>query len=207
MEEFEIWPACHSFTKLFLKHLHEKYKHCGPDRMLHHARCSGVWICHGMKTCRAIRNSCMICRITDKRRTKQLMCKVKEFRTTPAAVFSTTSLDLWGPVPIRDNVIKKQTRQHTIQKAWGIIFVCLHTGAIHLDLCEDYSTESVLACLRRFVATRGQPRKFISDQGSQLKAAAKRSKETEEIIYPEWDKVAAGMPGVEWVFTPVQWSQ
>ena len=132
------------------------------------------------------------------------MCKVKAPRTTPAPVFSTTSLDLWGPVWCRDNVIQKKTRQHTVRKAWGIIFVCLHTGAIYLDLCEDYSTASVLCCIRRFVATRGQPSIFYSDQGSQLKAAAKSAKGDEQDIFPDWKEVAAGLPGVSWEFVPVQ---
>ena len=182
VEEFQIWPAVHPFTKLFLKHLHEKYGHCSADRILHFARCSGVWIANGMKTCRVIRNTCMLCRLRDKKRTEQLMCNVKEFRTTPSPVFQTTSLDLWGPLYIRDNIVRKKTRSHTVHKCWGIIYCCLSTGSVTLDLTEDYSTDSVLASIRRFISVRGQPSRFICDQGSQLKAAAKKSKEMRKLF-------------------------
>ena len=132
------------------------------------------------------------------------MCNVKEFRCTPSPVFQTTSLDLWGPLYIRDNIVRKKTHSHTVHKCWGIIYCCLSTGSVSLDLTEDYSTDSILASIRRFISVRGQPSWFICDQGSQLKAAAKKSKGDEEVISPDWKKVAAGLPAIEWQFTPVQ---
>ena len=204
VEEFQIWPATHPFTKLFLKHLHDKYAHCSADRILHFARCNGIWIANGMKTCRSIKNNCFKCKIRDKKRTQQLMSDVKGFRCNPAPVFQVTSLDLWGPILIRDNVVRRKTRSHTSGKCWGIIFCCLATGAVWLDLTEDYSTNGMLDALRRFVAVRGQPSKFVCDQGSQLKAAAKKSKGDGEIVPPDWKEVAAQIPTVEWDFVPVQ---
>ncbi len=204
VEEFQIWPANHPYTKLFLKNLHEKFGHCSADRILHFARCNGIWVANGMKPCRTIRNTCMVCKIRDKRRTEQLMCDVKDYRCTPSPVFQTTSLDLFGPLYIRDNIVRKKTRSHTVHKCWGIIYCCLSTGSISLDLTEDYSTDSVLASITRFISVRGQPSRFICDQGSQLKAAAKKSKGDEEVISPDWKMVAAGLPAIEWQFTPVQ---
>ena len=44
---------------------------------------------------------------------------------------------------------------------------------MYIDLTEDYSTDSILQTLRRFVCIRGCPGEIQSDQGSQLIAAAK----------------------------------
>ena len=59
------------------------------------------------------------------------------------------------------------------KKVWGIIFSCTVSRAVYIDLTEDYSTDSILQTLRRFVSIRGCPGEIQSDQGSQLVAAAK----------------------------------
>ena len=85
------------------------------------------------------------------------MAQVKIWRTVPAPVFTTTCLDLFGPLHIRDNVKKKMTRNTTLGKCWGVIFTCTTTGAVSVDITEDYSTDSMHQCLRRFVNTDSHP--------------------------------------------------
>ena len=57
-------------------------------------------------------------------------------------------------------------------KCWGVIFCCTVTSAIHLEVTEDYSCDSFLLCLRRFMNLRGTPTRIQSDPGEQLMAAA-----------------------------------
>ena len=96
--------------------------------------------------------------------------------------FQDISVDLIGPVEIRGTVNKRSRK-----KVWGLVITCLATQAVHLDITDDYSMESVLTTLRRFIATRGSPRSIFSDKGTQLKAAAKEleSWATENKI--QWD--------------------
>lgn len=54
---------------------------------------------------------------------------------------------------------------------YGVIFNCLSTRAVHVDLAADYSTNKFLMVLRRFVSIRGYPSKLYSDNGPQLVAA------------------------------------
>lgn len=54
---------------------------------------------------------------------------------------------------------------------YGVIFNCLSTRAVHVDLAADYSTDKFLMVLRRFVSIRGYPSKLYSDNGPQLVAA------------------------------------
>ena len=56
----------------------------------------------------------------------------------------------------------------------GIIFNCLGTRAVHVDISPDYSTEKFLMALRRsrFVSIRGYPSKIYADNGSHLVAAS-----------------------------------
>lgn len=56
-------------------------------------------------------------------------------------------------------------------KTYGVIFNCLGTHAVHVDLAADYSTEKFLMVLQRFESIRGYPSKLYSDNGPQLVAA------------------------------------
>ena len=44
-----------------------------------------------------------------------------------------------------------------------------NSGAFHLDIVQDYSTQAVLMNLHRFGALRGWPGVICSDPGSQWK--------------------------------------
>ena len=85
--------------------------------------------------------------------------------------FSVVLLDLFGPFEVRDDIVKRGPR--VVKKVWGIVFSCASTRAVQLDVCTDYSTESVLHCVRRLMAMRGDVRMLISDPGSQLVAASR----------------------------------
>jgi hypothetical protein len=56
----------------------------------------------------------------------------------------------------------------------GVIFVCTLTSLANVEIGETYSTESFLMAMRRFMALHGAPRRFQSDQGTQLVAASKQ---------------------------------
>lgn len=52
-----------------------------------------------------------------------------------------------------------------------MIFKCLTTHAIHLDLLNSLDSDAFLLALRRFIARRGKPAEIISDQGMNFKGA------------------------------------
>ena len=68
-------------------------------------------------------------------------------------------------------------------KVWGFIATCTASRAIHLDLTNGYSMDLVLLTNWKFTSLRGYPSEILSDQGSQLIAAAKAIADLTE----EWD--------------------
>ena len=48
----------------------------------------------------------------------------------------------------------------------------VNSGAVHLDIVQDSSTNAVLSTLRRFGSLRGWPGVICSDPGSQLESAS-----------------------------------
>ena len=115
---------------------------------------------------KSIQYNCVICKKLDKRLSEQIMGKLLVERLKPSPAWSCTAMDLCGPFKIKDEVKKR-----TIAKTYGVIFNCLATRAVHVDLAADYSTEKLIMVLRRFVSIRGFPSNLYSDNGPQLVAA------------------------------------
>ena len=60
-----------------------------------------------------------------------------------------------------------QIKKH---KSYILIFTCAATRHTHLELVPTESSESLLLALRRFVARKGLPSTFISDNFKAFKA-------------------------------------
>ena len=104
--------------------------------------------------------------------------------------------DLFGPYRIRNEVKKRTT-----SKTYGVIFTCLGTRAVYLDIAANYSTDKFLMVLRRFVSLHGYPSKLFSDNGTQLVAANKELSNITKIW--DWNKLKGfGVTeGFELIFT------
>ncbi|KAL1261107.1 hypothetical protein QQF64_008934 [Cirrhinus molitorella] len=83
--------------------------------------------------------------------------------------FYSTGVDCFGPFQV------KLGRRS--EKRWGIIYKCLTTRAVHLDLLHSMDSDSFLMSLRRFIARRGSPAKLYSDQGTNFKGGEKELSE------------------------------
>ena len=58
--------------------------------------------------------------------------------------FWSTGVDCFGPLMIK-------LGRH-VEKPWGILFKCLTTRCVHLDLLESFDTEAFLMALRWFIS-------------------------------------------------------
>ena len=138
-----------------------------------------------------------MCKRLDKKLSEQVMGNLPIERLKPAPPWYSTSIDLFGPFTIRDEVKKRTT-----SKAYGVIFTCLATRAVHLDLAPDYSTEKFLMVQRKFASLRGYPCKIYSDNGPQLVAANRELQSVTKSWKWEQLKNFGVMGGFQWNFTP-----
>ena len=92
-----------------------------------------------------------------------------EFRSSISPPFSHVLMDLYGPFIVKDDCVKKGPK--VFKKVWGVLFSCCSTRAVHLEVAVNYDTESILHCLRRLKALRGNVRTIVSEPGSQLVVA------------------------------------
>ena len=71
---------------------------------------------------------------------------------------------MFGPIQIR-------LSRKTLKEAQIIIFACMTSRAIHLELVTDRTTDAFLMAFRRFACTRGHPAVCWSDHGTNFVGA------------------------------------
>lgn len=70
------------------------------------------------------------------------------------------------------------------EKRWGILYKCLTTRAVHLDLLDHMDTDSFLLSLRCFISRRGKSYELLSDQGTNFKGGSRELEEVFSQIQP-----------------------
>jgi hypothetical protein len=101
----------------------------------------------------------------------QLMSDLPQLRLAPCTpTFHYTSCDYFRPYTVK--IGRNKTTKH-----YGVLFTCLNTRAVHLELAEDCSTLEFLQVLLRFFAIQGQLAIMMSDNGTQFVGAERELRE------------------------------
>jgi hypothetical protein len=109
----------------------------------------------------------------------QFMSDLPQLHLAPCTPpFHHTVRDYFGPFVVKFG--RNKTTKHN-----GVLFMCLNTRAVHLELAVDCSTMEFLQVLHRFFSIRGQPAIMMSDNGTQF-VGAERELRAEMIA--GWDK-------------------
>ena len=161
-----ILPTKLRFTALALLKAHRDTLHAGRAKTSARFRMK-FHTSHLNKLVASTCKSCMLCRRVKKVLLKQHMCKLPPERLQPAPPFNSVVLDLFGPISVRGEV-----NPRTTLKVWGVIFVCLTSRAVHIELASGYDTANFMLAFTRFASIRGYPEKVFADPGTQIQGAA-----------------------------------
>ncbi|KAJ8359096.1 hypothetical protein SKAU_G00156210 [Synaphobranchus kaupii] len=156
-----VLDASHPTTRLLIQKYDGDLHHPGPERVFAELRRS-FWIIRGREAIRRYQHACVECQCWRARPSIPKMADLPAARLRlhkPA--FHSTGVDCFGPMLV------KVGRRH--EKRWGILFKCLTTRAVHLDLLSSMDADAYLMALRRFIARRGTPAEMWSDQGTNFK--------------------------------------
>jgi hypothetical protein len=145
-----ILPASHPAVNLLIKYTHKKEGHVGVDHTLNLLR-QKYCILHGREQVKKEIRNCRRCQHMRAPFLAQQMASLPEARVTLGYVFETVGLDCFGLLYV--GIGRGQVVKH-----YGVIFTCLRTRAVHLELVEKMSTSSFIDALMRFRARRGDPR-------------------------------------------------
>lgn len=96
-------------------------------------------------------------------------------RLTQAPPFTQVGLDVFGPW----SVCAHRTRGGLSEsKRWVVMFTCLVTRAVHMEVVQSLSASSFINALRKFTAIRGPAKLFHLNRGTNFFAC-------KELITPE----------------------
>ena len=193
---FVLLPKEHRLSYLIALYEHNAIGHLGTESTIAKIR-SKYWIVGIRKIVNSIVSKCVKCKRKFKRLAEQKMSTLPLERIKPSPAFQNVGIDYFGPYATRGEV-QKRTRG----KAYGIIFSCDVSRAVHLDIVPDYSTASFLQALRRFSSIRGWPQKIHSDRGSQLSAASAELRKVMKGL--DWEEIQryGHQQGNTWSFSP-----
>ena len=128
---------------------------------------SHAWIVRARPLARKIAGSCLECRQRYKVLLNQREGELPEEKLfIGCPPFTSTAIDFLGPYKV-----KAMNNARSQLKVWPIIFGCLNTGAVHIELNKTYVTDALLLSITLFTSIRGYPARFYTDRGTQLSKA------------------------------------
>lgn len=153
-----VLDSHHPDTQLLIKDYDSRLHHPGPERVFAELR-RRVWILRGREAIKKHQRACLeCCKWRSKPATQQMVdLPPPRLRLYKPAFFS-AGMDCFGPF-----VVKWGRRT---EKRWGLLFKCLTTCAVHIEVLTSMESDSFLMALRRFIGRRGQPAELYSDQGT-----------------------------------------
>ncbi|XP_063616322.1 uncharacterized protein LOC134789659 [Cydia splendana] len=194
-------PVLHAkedFVKLLIHHFHALFDHGNHATVINELK-QRYFIIGLRGNIRYIANKCQWCRTY-----KGTTLKVPVGDLPPERLqanqppFTAAAVDLFGPMQI---TIGRRRRE----KRWGVLYTCLTTRAVHLELAASLSASSMILSLRRMIARRGTPTVLYSDNATNFYGAERELAEAKKTL-PDtlkpflieraitWKKIPPGNP-------------
>ena len=108
--------------------------------------------------------------------------------------FSRTGVDFMGPIEIK---VKRSK-----VKRWVMVFTCLASRAVHLEVASSLDTDSCINAIRRFVSRRGDVQFIRSDNGTNFVGAKRELKEQFEKMKQSKIVEFCANKNIDWQFNP-----
>ncbi|XP_030582792.1 uncharacterized protein LOC115778696 [Archocentrus centrarchus] len=192
-------PGRHHVALLLVRHFHKRTCHQGRHFTEGAVRAAGFWIVGGKRLISSVIFHCVICRRLRGRQEEQIMADLPADRLSTDPPFTNVGLDVFGPWV----VVTRRTRGgQANDKRWAVIFTCMSTRAIHIEVIESMDTSSFINALRRFFAIRGPVKQLRSDCGTNFVSACREL----QITKKGCDNRQIGSylldQGCRWLFNP-----
>lgn len=178
---------------LLVRHHHEQVRHQGRHLTEGAVRAAGLWILGGKRLINSVLHKCITCRKLRGRLEEQRMADLPPERLKVCPPFTYVGLDVFGPW----SIVTRRTRGGQAEsKRWAMMFSCLSSRAVHIELIESMDTSSCINALRRFFALRGPAVQLQSDCGTNFVGASK------ELEMNETVQKYVSEQGCSWNFRP-----
>ena len=195
-QKFILLPKEHRISYLIALYKHKECGHLASDSTVAFIRAE-YWIIGVKDIVNKIIAKCVHCKAKFKKLEQQIMSPLPIERLKPSPAFLNVGVDYFGPY-----IIKGEVQQRVRGKAYGVIFTCLTSRAVFVDMANNYTTSGFLLVFRRFISVRGYPQKIFSDNGTNLVGACNELKEVIQGL--DWQTIQdyGAHKGTKWIFSP-----
>lgn len=174
--------------------VHQNLGHGGQTHTLFKVR-RRFWITNSNAAVRKIIGECSFCRSYNGIAVEQEMADLPKVRILPdLPPFTNTGVNYFGPVEVR--------RGRSTCKGNGIIFTCMASRAVHLEVAVSLDIDVCIKALRRFISRRGQVTSRTSDNGTNFIRADRELKEALTALNQDKIQRALLQAGIKWSFNP-----
>ena len=194
-----LLPKGHHVSKLIVRHYHSQVHHQG--RQITHGaiRQAGYWLVDGNHVVAKELSLCVLCKKLRGPRLEQRMADLPADRVVAPPPFTNVGFDVFGPWLIQSRKTRGGT---TSSKRWGLVFTCLSSRAVHIEVLESMDTSSFICALRRFFALRGPASLLRCDRGTNFIGGKSELDEAmKEMDQRRLERYVKDQ-GCEWLFNP-----
>lgn len=180
------------FVSLLIERYHHLANHQGRELVMNEIR-QTYWILGLRSLLRKVIYGCQHCRVKKPKQVTPLMGQLPECRVDPYKYpFTHTGMDFFGPFEV--------TVGRHREKRYGVVFTCMTTRAIHVEVAHSLTTDSCIMAIRRMMARRRKPTVMYSDNGTNLRGADRELQETlEQMSFGDIEREVLER-GIQWVF-------
>ncbi|XP_033101161.1 uncharacterized protein LOC117104422 [Anneissia japonica] len=189
-----IVPKNSLIAEYLILDAHKEVGHLGRNTVLNAVR-ERFWILGARAIIRTVISRCVTCHKHRASPGQQKMASLPRERVlADFPPFYNSDMDMFGPFEIK--------RGRSTVKRYGLIFTCLASRAIHLEITHSMDTDSCLNALRRFIARRGGVSSIRSDNGTNFVGVERELREAvlawNASHIPDW----LHQRNIKWIFNP-----
>ena len=162
-------PGKSNLAELIIRHCHSLVFHQGRGMTLNCIRQSGFFIFGASSLVSRFIYNCVRCKRLRGSNLFQKMSDLPIDRLSKSSPFDFCGVDFFGPFFVK-------SRRSTV-KYYGCLFTCLYSRAVHVETCCNFSSDSFLMALRRFIAIRGPIVHVRCDKGTNFVGASNELKD------------------------------
>nr|XP_043069244.1 uncharacterized protein LOC122322057 [Drosophila bipectinata] len=189
-----VLPCSSHITQLIIKEFHRRFLHANHETVVNELR-QRFWIPKLRSTLARIRRSCQQCKNRQAAPKPPRMAELPYPRVAAFhRPFSYTGVDYFGPLMVR---VRRSS-----EKRYGVLFTCLSTRAIHLEVAYSLTTDSCILAVRSFMARRGCPVELWSDNGTNFQGACTELRRAFEDMDKDLLSREFTGPQMTWKFIP-----
>ena len=181
-------------ARLLVIDTHSILAHSSVERTISYLR-THFYILRVRKVVRSIVGHCFECKRRNAQPATPIMAPLPANRLKPFnPPFTCTGIDYFGPLEV---IMFRRS-----VKRYGVLFTCMTTRAVHLEIAHSLDTDSFLMAFWRFVNRRGCPSTVYSDNGTNLTAGERVLRESIERLDAEKIADQTSSKGIDWKFSP-----